>query len=403
MKVLLIDVNCKTSSTGKIVYDLYSFLNGNGDEAAICYGRGDKVDEKNIFKFGLDWETYLHALLTRVTGYTGCFSFFSTRRLIRFIQRFRPDVVHIHELHAYFVNIKPLINYLKKKHIRTVMTLHCEFAYTGKCGHSVDCEQWKTECKKCPRLHAYVSTLWFDHTEYMFKQKKAAFVDFKELVISTPSQWLSNRVAQSLLKNHPSYLIRNGVDTSVFYPRNTSALKNKYVVGNKKVILALAPNLASKEKGGKFVIELAKELIGQDVIILLVGVDEDRINVPENVIIEHRIFDKDLIAQYYSLADIFVICSERENFPTTCIEAQCCGTQICGFDTGGSKEVALSNDATFVPYGDISALSLVAMKLMRNSTTELRTQLSDTARYYYSNKMMCDEYRKLYKESIVGK
>lgn len=130
----MIDVNCKNSSTGRIVYDLYSNINASGDVAAVCYGRGQKIDEPNIFKFGLDWETCLHAMLTRLTGFTGCFSFFSTRRLLNFIREFQPDVVHIHELHAYFVNIKLLISYLKKAEIRIVCTLHCEFMYTGNAG-----------------------------------------------------------------------------------------------------------------------------------------------------------------------------------------------------------------------------------------------------------------------------
>ena len=216
MKVLLIDVNCKNSSTGNIVYNLYNYINSSDDEAAICYGRGAKIQGKNIFKFGIDAETYLHALLTRITGFTGCFSFFSTRRLIKHIKIFAPDVVHIHELHAYFVNVKTLINFLKTNHIRTVMTLHCEFAYTGKCGHSVECEQWKTECKKCPHLKQYVSTMWFDHTNFMFKQKKKAFSNFYELSIITPSNWLAERVKDSFLKNYPLSVIHNGIDIQYF-------------------------------------------------------------------------------------------------------------------------------------------------------------------------------------------
>ena len=186
MRVLLIDVNCKYSSTGKIVYDLYTHINNNGDVAAICYGRGPLVKEKNIYKFGLDWETYLHALLTRITGYTGCFSYFSTKRLISFIEKFQPDVVHIHELHAYFVNITMLIEYLKKKNINTIMTLHCEFIYTGKCGHAFECEKWKTECERCQHLQYYPKTLFFDHTNKMFKKKEILFKEWKELKVITP-------------------------------------------------------------------------------------------------------------------------------------------------------------------------------------------------------------------------
>lgn len=134
MKVLYIDVNCKQSSTGQIVYSLFSNCKKHNIETAICYGRGPKIKEQNIFKFGLDWETRLHALLTRLTGYMGKYSYFSTRRLISFIKKFKPDIVHIHELHSYFVNIKHLIYFLKKSKIKTIITNHCEFLYTGKCG-----------------------------------------------------------------------------------------------------------------------------------------------------------------------------------------------------------------------------------------------------------------------------
>lgn len=359
MKVLLIDVNCKNSSTGNIVYNLYNYVNSLGNEASVCYGRGAKIKEKNIFKFGIDAETYLHALLTRITGFTGCFSFFSTKRLIKYIEMFKPDVVHIHELHAYFINIKPLVVYLKKNHIKTIMTLHCEFAYTGKCGHSVECEQWKSECKKCPHLKEYVSTLWFDHTKYMFNQKKELFRDFEELSIIAPSQWLANRAKESFLKNHPIKVVENGIDTSIFFPQTTQKLRNELgILQNEKVVLALAPHLMTKEKGGTFILELAKRMENEKVKFILVGVDRVENNIDRNVIIKGAIYDKSVLAKYYSLADCFVICSERENFPTTCLEAQACGTPVFGFDTGGTKETLVNNSfGGLVEYGDINSLA----------------------------------------------
>ena len=381
MKVLLIDVNCKNSSTGNIVYNLYNYINSSEDEAAVCYGRGPKIEEKNIFKFGIDAETYLHALLTRITGFTGCFSFFSTRRLIRYIKKFNPDVVHIHELHAYFVNIKPLINYLKKNHIKTVMTLHCEFAYTGKCGHSVECEQWKTECKKCPHLKNYVSTLWFDHTNYMFRQKKALFADFKELQIITPSQWLATRARESFLKGYPIKVINNGIDTSVFAPQNTEDLRKKLqIASDEKIILALAPHIMTKEKGGHFVLELAQLLKNERIRFILIGIDDVDTVYNENVILKGPIYNKSLLAQYYSLADCFVICSMRENYPTTCLEAQSCGTPVLGFDTGGVRETLVSDIyCGLVNYGDVKALAMLVSKCS-HKTSDVSIRLSTLAK-----------------------
>lgn len=398
MKVLLIDVNCKNSSTGKIVYDLYSAINKSGNEAAVCYGRGEKIKEHNIFKFGLDVETYIHALLTRLTGYTGCFSPFSTRRLIKFIKKFKPDIVHIHELHAYFVNLKPLLKYLAKNKIKTILTLHCEFAYTGKCGHSVECEQWKTECKNCPHLHDYPSSLFFDHTNHMFKQKKELFNAIEDLTIITPSNWLAERVKHSFFAGREIKVIHNGINTEIFSPKTTDDLRLKHnIADNEKIVLALAPNLMSSNKGGKYVLQLADMMKEQNVRFIMIGVDEEFTPENANVVILPRIYDKELLAKYYSLADAFVICSERENFPTTCLEAQCCGTPICGFDVGGVKETVL-NSNTLCEYGDVECLADNLLRVLINIDDDKKIELANNALTIFGSKSMIEKHFAIYQD-----
>ncbi|WP_288217800.1 glycosyltransferase [uncultured Fusobacterium sp.] len=401
MRILLIDVNCKNSSTGNIVYNLYNYINISGDEAAICYGRGPLIKEKKIFKFGLDLETYFHAVMTRITGFTGCFSFISTYRLIKYIKNFKPDIVHIHELHAYFVNIETLIKFLKKNKIKTIMTLHCEFIYTGKCGHSVECEQWKTECKKCPHLHDYISTKWFDKTNYMFNKKKELFKNFKELLIITPSKWLGNRVKESFLKKYPLKIICNGIDTDIFCPKNTKILKERLrIKDDEKVVLSLAPHIMSKEKGGVFIKEIANLIKDKKIKFILIGVDGVRKEYKDNLILFGPIYDKKLLAEYYSLADLFLICSERENFPTTCIEAQCCGTPIYGFDTGGVKETLIKikskDENRLVKYKDLKSL----VKLIEAAPKKVEEDtkiLSNKAIEKYSIERFCELHKIIYK------
>ena len=393
MKVLFINVTCKSGSTGKIAYDLYSLINATGDEAAICYGRGKKLNEKNILKFGFDWETKFHALCTRLTGYTGCFSFFSTKRLIRFMKAFQPDVVHIHELHAYFVNIKPLLKYLKRNNVKTVSTLHCEFNYTGNCGHSVECEKWKTECSHCSRLRDYPKTLFFDHTKKMFRQKKKLFENIENLTVVAPSRWLAERAKESFLKDKKICVIPNGIDTeSIFYTRDTQKLKEKHQLTDEKVILAVAPNLMSRQKGGEYVVALANRMLDKNVKFILIGITEQDRKFPSNVIALGRTENQNELAEYYSLADCFVICSERENFPTTCLEAQCCGTPICGFDVGGTKETAVVKENNFVPHGDVEALQKVVERILETNYPDLESIAAEK----YSRKTMFEEYRKLY-------
>lgn len=397
MKVLLIDVNCKDSSTGRIVYELYQAVNKReNDEAAVCYGRGKKINEPNIFKFGLDIETYLHALFTRLTGYTGCFSTFSTLRLIRYIKKFKPDVVHIHELHAYFVNIKPLINFLKKNKIKTVMTLHCEFIYTGKCGHSVDCKKWMTECGGCPHLKDYPATYIFDHTKSMFKQKKELFKDFDDLTVVTPSRWLADRAKKSFLKDKTIYVIHNGINTDIFTPQDASRLRKLHQIKpDERVVLSLAPDLMNENKGGRYVLEIARKMKNENIKFIMIGVEGEIKNESDNVIIMGRISDKYLLAQYYSLADVFLICSKRENFPTTCLEAQCCGTPVCGFDVGGVRETIIETDG-LCRFDDVSGL----IDRIRSSLLKRMENTVDNLPYEASKKFgferMAEDYFKLY-------
>lgn len=270
-RVLLIDVNCKHSSTGKIVYEIFRLLKEKGVEAAVCYGRGEVIKEEGIYKFGLDMETNIHAGLARITGYNGCFSPFSTKRLIDYIERFEPHVIHIHELHAYFVNIRTLLQHIKKRKIKLVWTFHCEYMYTGKCGYAYECQKWKTECNHCPVAGEYPKSLFFDRTKEMFRWKKELLSDL-DMTIAVPSQWLADRVRLSFLQDKPLKVIHNGIDTNIFHPVNASDLKRELKIPSDcKVILSAAPNLMSERKGGEWVLKLAAEMKGEPVKFILLG------------------------------------------------------------------------------------------------------------------------------------
>lgn len=398
MRVLLIDVNCKKSSTGKIVYDLYQRLKSDGHEAAICYGRGDLVEGDNIFKFGIDAETNIHAGIARLIGLNGYFSPLSTQRLLNFIERFNPDIVHIHELHAYFVNIKVLIKYLKKKKIKVVWTFHCEYMYTGKCGHAYDCERWKFECGNCPAVNQYPKSLFFDFTKKMFLDKKKLLSDM-DFTIVTPSNWLAERVKLSFLKNKKVVVVHNGIEANkIFYPRSESEiclLKEKYGISEQKVVLAVAPNIMSESKGGQIVIEVSKRFAGDNTHFVLVGADDDRV-IGYNTTLIKRTADQNELALWYSVADVFLICSKRENFPTTCLESLCCGTPIVGIDAGGTKETAPAPFGKFCMPGDINGLE----KALRDylDIDKQTNDIREMGYKLYDKEVMYQSYLKLYQE-----
>lgn len=402
MKVLLIDVNCKHSSTGKIVYDLYTNLNQHGHTAAICYGRGPLVKGTWIYRFSSIIESYLHALLTRITGLTGIYSPFATFKLIKFIKKFKPDVIHIHELHAYFVNIAPLINYLKKENIKTIWTFHCEFMYTGKCGYTYECEKWKSECYSCPQVKEYPKSLFFDFTKKMFNDKKELFMGFNNLTIVTPSKWLADRVRQSFLKEKEIIVIHNGIDTkNIFYPRNYEHIKLKHNLTDEKLVLAVAPNLMDERKGGKWVLKLAKRFQGEKVKFILIGIDDLAQGFDDNVIALDRTSNQVELAEYYSIADVFIICSEKETFSLTCAEAICCGTPIRGFKSGAPETIFTGEYANFITYGDLNTLEIEVRNILQNSLSK-----DDCSQYgvkNYSLDVMYKEYFKLYSSNIKEK
>ncbi|MEH0093536.1 glycosyltransferase [Vibrio metschnikovii] len=394
MKVLLIDVNYQHSSTGKIVHDLAHELINSGHQSRVLFGRGDKINNNIATRIASTWEVYFHALMTRLTGLVGVFSYFATKKVISEIKKFQPDVVHLHELHGYYLNYSEIIHFLKESNIPVVWTFHCEFAYTGKCGYAYDCEKWKTECSSCPQIKEYPTSLHFDFTRHMFNKKKNDFSGFRLLTIVTPSSWLAQRVKQSFLSQHDVRVIHNGIDTdTVFYPRFLDKDHNQ------KVVLAVAPDIMSERKGGEWVLELAQRF-DQSVKFILVGVVGSVPDLPKNVVAIERTTNQDELANYYSQADLFLICSKRENFPTTCLEAISCGTPVVGFDEGGTAETAPGNLGSFAPFGDLDALELVINDYFFGHSLIDASLCRPYAESHYSKQAMCKAYLDLYSQVL---
>lgn len=405
VKILLVDVNYKHSSTGKIVQSLAEMLVDDGHDAVVCYGRGARESSRLAIRISSVWEVFLHAALTRLTGLTGFFSYFSTLRLIKVIKRFSPDVVHLHELHGYYLNIGLLVNYLKDNAIPVVWTFHCEFMYTGKCGYSYDCNKWQVECCSCPQLKTYPASVYLDFTRYMHRHKKNIFVGFDILKIVTPSTWLLNRVRMSFLSDKKSVVIPNGIDVdTVFYPRDRDALRVARKVAGKKVVLSIAPDIFDPRKGGAWVLELASRF-GDEFIFILVGaVGEIKLQIPSNVVVLGRTRDQNELAEYYSIADVFLLTSEKETFSLVTVESLACGTPVLGFDAGAPTEVAPSPYGRFVPYGNVDELELLLNGFFSGEVPfKSRVECREYAVQNYSNAAMYRSYFNAYSEIIASR
>jgi glycosyltransferase involved in cell wall biosynthesis len=368
MKIAFIDVNYKNSSTGNLVYLLkrnFEFDN----EVFVFYGRGKKVEEKNVFKFAFDFETFFHAFMARITGLNGYFSVLSTLRLLKLLKKIKPDVVHIHDIHGYFVNIEAIFSYLKKNNIKTVVTFHSEYLYTGKCGNTNGCNKYQTVCRNCPQLNSYPKSLYFDFTRFMFFRKKKIFENWPNLIITSPSEWIVKQTKKSFFKNNNVYLIRNFIDSSIF-----NSNKNTNVVFKKEnhffKILFVAPKLYSLQKGFNRLIEIAQNIENKNPLIKFYIVGEANIDIIKkcqklsNVFLLGKIDSKISLAQYYFESDLYLITSLQETFSLTVLESLSCGTPVVGYFGGGIGEGIPSEMAKLFFYEQKERL----FQLIANST-----------------------------------
>lgn len=396
MKVMQINCVYNSGSTGKIVHDLHNELIANGIESVVCYGRGKKVKEKNVYKTCGELYSKVNNLFSRITGimYGGCF--FSTNKLLRIIKKEKPDVVHLHCLNGYFVNIYHLITFLKKNNYKTVLTLHAEFMYTANCGHALDCEKWKYGCGKCPRLRQETKSWFIDGTAKSWKKMKKAFVDFDDLKVVSVSPWLMERAKVSpIFSDKEHYTILNGVNTNIFHLYDTVNLRKKYCTENEKIVFHATPYFTDDKehvKGGYFVLHMARKMMDKPIKFIVAGNYDKRINYPSNMIMLGKIADQKLLAQYYSMADVTLLTSKKETFSMVVAESLCCGTPVVGFKAGAPEQIALPEFSKFVDYNDCNALFDVLISFLKCSF--ISNRIVKAAINMYSQNLL--KYLKLY-------
>ncbi|MBO5415103.1 MAG: glycosyltransferase [Clostridia bacterium] len=404
MKVLQVNCVYNKGSTGKITYDIHAGLLSEGIESVICYGRGDKTKDANVYKTCGELYSKANNLLSRFTGvmYGGCT--FSTSKLISIIKKEKPDIVHLQCINGYFVNIYSLIEWLKDNRIKTILTLHAEFMHTANCGHALDCEKWKTGCGNCPRLKKETKSLWLDGTAKSWKKMKAAFDGFKDLTVVSVSPWLLERASASPIlagKNHK--VILNGLDDSIFRLRKADNLRNIYAPNGEKIIFHATPSFNDDPghiKGGCFILEMAKRLADKNIKFVVAGRHSEQLKVPSNVTLLGNVREQDKLARLYSMADLTLIASKKETFSMIAAESLCCGTPIVGFKAGAPEQITIDEYSSFVEYGDIDALQNAVEHFL--SIDVDKSKISTDGRAKYSKKRMVAEYIEVYKKAMKG-
>lgn len=339
MKVLMINSVCGVGSTGRICTDIADMLLSQGHECKIAYGRGE-VPEKYrdiSVRIGSTFKVYCNVLKSRLFDNEGFNAVGATKKLVRLIKEYDPDVIHLHNIHGYYLNVKILFDYLKTSGKKIIWTLHDCWAFTGHCTHFQvpHCDKWRTECERCIRVKDYPKAL-ISHAKRNYKRKKQAFCGVPNLTIVTPSKWLAGLVEQSFLSEYQTVVINNGIDLSVFKPTE-SDFRERFGLTDKKIILGVA-SVWEKRKGFNDFLELAK-LIDDSYRIVLVGVNDKQLKMlPSSVIGIKRTNDVKELAEIYTAADVLFNPTYEDNYPTVNLEAQACGTPVITYPTGGSVE-----------------------------------------------------------------
>ncbi|MDT0540975.1 glycosyltransferase [Croceitalea sp. P059] len=403
MKLLQINTVVNYGSTGRIAEQIGDLALEKGFKSYIAYGRKNGNSHSELIRIGTKFDNYTHVAKTRITDKHGLGSVGATKKFISIINEIEPDIIHLHNIHGYYLNYKLLFEYLNEIQIPIVWTLHDCWSFTGHCAYFdfVNCSKWISGCHSCPQLAAYPKS-YVDNSKANFNLKSKLFAANKNLTLVPVSFWLKNLLTKSVLKNLQKKVIHNGVNLEKFKPySDTTDIDRKFNIVNEHLILGVA-SVWEQRKGLQDFVKL-NDLLKDRFKIMLVGLDKKQINsLPANIIGIERTESQEELAQIYSRADVFFNPTYEDNFPTTNLEAMACGTPVITYDTGGSPESITDETGFIITKGDLRlALEKIELLVNKNkiaTTSKCRDNISSN---YEMNKQF-EKYFDLY-EKILSK
>ena len=341
-------------STGGIMMKEHRDLLAKGEASYAFWGRGRAAENGHEMRIASDLEVKFDVLQTRLDGKAGFHSKVATKRLLAKLDEINPDVVHLNNLHGYYVNVEILFEWLAAHDCKVEWTLHDCWAFTGHCAHFTyaKCAQWKSQCaaeRLCPKLNAYPKTYSKHSCSWNYNQKKRLFnlISNDRMVLITPSCWLKDLVNQSFLSKYPVEVRHNSIDTNVFKP-SPSEFRERFGIEARFLILGVA-SAWTEEKGLSDFVRLYSELDGEEFAIALVGLTKKQIaSMPAGIYALGRTNSAWELAGLYTTADVFFNPTVEDNYPTVNLEAEACGTPVVTYDTGGCSETVRREDSCVV-------------------------------------------------------
>lgn len=345
MRVLLINEVFGTTSTGKICAQIAEQMEAKGHEVKVAFGRWPDVPEKYqrfAHYIGSDFDVKLHALQTRLFDTHGFGSKHATKEFLKWAEEYKPDLLWLHNLHGYYINVEMLFDWIKKHpEMQVKWTLHDCWAFTGHCSY-------------CSQLRRYPACFAMSNVGKNFERKRKAFTNVKNMTLITPSKWLADLTRQSFLKEYPVEVHYNTIDTNIFKP-TPSDFRDRYSLQNKIIVLGVA-NVWEDRKGLFDFYKLA-QMLDDKYAIVLVGLSEKQIkDLPKNIKGIQRTNSPQELAAIYTAAEVFVNPTYEDNYPTVNLEAQACGTSVITYDIGGCRETLYTKNSVAVEVGAIQSV-----------------------------------------------
>ncbi len=401
-RLLQINTVANWGSTGKIAEEIGKMAIEDGWESWIAYGRSitgkEPLSASKLIRIGNDWDIRLHGLESRLLDRHGLGSRKATRYFLKEVERIKPNIIHLHNIHGYYLNYKILFEWLAKTQIPVVWTLHDCWTMTGHCSHFdfIQCQKWTNGCHHCQQHREYPTSWLIDKSRQNWEDKKKAFCFPSHITLVAPSEWLNGLLSKSFLSRYTILTIHNGVDISSFKQDTESRnrIDEVYHTQGKKIILGVA-SLWTDKKGLSDFIEL-KNKLSKEQQIILVGLSANQIkNLPHGVMGIERTENVKQLADLYTSASCFVNPTLEDTFPTTNLEALACGTPVVTYDTGGSPEALreLGTEwGTVVPKRDIEALA----KAIEDITSRPKPVITSSIREKLDKRQCFHAYLDLY-------
>lgn len=405
MKIVQINSVLNWGSTGKIAEQIGVCIQESGNTSYIVYGRdkGPLNTKSTPVKTSYSLDVYCHKIRSLLFDGQGLGSKYSTKKLIIKLKQIQPDIIHLHNIHGYYLNYPLLFDYLRSSNIPVVWTMHDCWGFTGHCTYfdMENCEKWKSVCHNCSNLCDYPKS-FFDNSKRNYEKKKKIFTSLNNITMVPVSIWLGDLISQSFLGKYPIEVIHNGIDLSVFRIKENN-LRSQLNLDGKIVVLGVSSNGFSGRKGLTDFHKLANELPSIYQIIMIGLSEEEMKSLPQNIIGLKRTTNVEELVDYYNLSDVFINPTYSDNFPTTNIEALACGTPVITYNTGGSPEAIDDFTGYVVQRGNIGDLKN-AIEIIGSEFGKIKEQRQEYCRKraveHFNKNERFNDYVKLYQRIL---